>query len=77
MESNEEAIKIIDNVETVDNSIEQINNNQSTPEVKNEDAIKSIDTFEKVSNTVSTSGENVTLPSWDINPPFELLDRSE
>lgn len=71
MESNEETIKVIDNIETLDNSI------TVTSEVKSEDAIKSIDTFEKVSNTVSTSGENVTLPSWDINPPFELLDRSE
>ena len=25
----------------------------------------------------SSSSENISLPTWDINPPFELLDRSE
>ena len=37
-------------------------------------SIMEIKNDEKSSNSLE---ENISLPTWDLNPPFELLDRSE
>ena len=42
-----------------------------------EESIKPIENNEPSKKASEKDETNATLPSWDINPPFELIDRSE
>ncbi len=50
-------------------------NEESISIIKEEEPIKVINNVK--SNVSKSDDVNVTLPDWNINPPFEFLDRSE